>query len=84
MTKGLLYLSLWGSPYQVEGMSDLLFIIIIYYQNSCTEYKQCRPDQTPQSALSDLGLHYLPMSLLYWAPDIYARSGGGGGGGGVT
>ena len=25
------------------------------------------PDQTPSSVASDLGLHYLPMSLLWYA-----------------
>ena len=35
--------------------------------NSYIQCKQCRPDQTPQNAASDLGLHCLSVSLLWGA-----------------
>ena len=42
----------------------LVFNISMFYRNFC-KANSVGPDQTPRSAASDLGLHCLPMSLLW-------------------
>ena len=41
-------------------MTGLVYFYFILHENSIS--KQCRPDQMPHSAASELGLHYLHMS----------------------
>ena len=43
----------------------LVFTAIVFCRNFLTHVKSIDPDQTPRSTASDLGLHCLPMSLLY-------------------
>ena len=43
----------------------LVFIITKFIENPVFNANSVEPDQTPRSAASDLGLHYLPMSLLW-------------------
>ena len=40
------------------------FIITVFYRNFCFKANSVDPDQMPHSAVSDMGLHCLPMSLL--------------------
>ena len=40
----------------------MYFIIFILFLIENPLIKQCRPDQSPRSAASDLGLHCLPRS----------------------
>ena len=47
----------------------LVFIIVISELNA----NSVEPDQTPRSAMSDLGLQCLPMSLLWDARLIWAK-----------
>ena len=55
---------LWISLFPIEQVSGYFFLLlprfieISVFNANCTD-----PDQTPRSAASDLGLHYLPMSL---------------------
>ena len=37
--------------------------------------KQCRPDQTPQNAASDQGLHCLPLNWQFSDTSTYSRYG---------
>ena len=36
----------------------------MFYRNFCIQCKQCSPDQTPQSEVSYLGLHCLPITIF--------------------
>ena len=40
----------------------MIFLIFIQILTERSASKQWRPDQTPHSAVSGLGLHFLPMS----------------------
>ena len=42
----------------------LVFILSCFVEISELNANSVDPDQTPRSAASDLGLHYLPVSLL--------------------
>ena len=41
-------------------------ITMVCKENIGLNVKKVNPDQTPQNAASDMGIHFLPMSLL-WA-----------------
>ena len=75
MPSGIFYLmSLDRSVSHIRDVR-LLFIIIIF----CLEISELNansedPDQTPRSAASDLGLHCLPMSLLWDAWLIWVNN----------
>ena len=42
-------------------------MITMFYKIAALNANSVDPDQTPRSAASDVGLHYLPMSLLWEA-----------------
>ena len=64
MPSGILYLNpLDRSISYIKGIW-LVFIIIIFVEISEFNANSVDPDQTPRSVASDLGLHYLLMSLL--------------------
>ena len=48
----------------------VIFIISMFYRNSCVYANSLYPDQTPRSVASDLGPDCLPMSHLYETPGI--------------
>ena len=47
------------------GVSDHFVAFILFLMENPVS-KHCRPDQTPHVA-SDLGLHFLPVALLWIA-----------------
>ena len=65
MPSGLFYNNyVDGFIYNIRSVW-LVFIVTMFYSNSfALNANSVDPDQTPQNAASDLGLHYLPMSLL--------------------
>ena len=48
-----------------EGMSGLFLLLPCFVEISKFNANSVDPDHTPCSAASDLGLHFLPMSLLW-------------------
>ena len=72
-------ITLWIGPFPIERVSGYFFIITTFYRQFYIYCKQCRPDQTPRSAASVLGLHCLPISLLWdarlkWVKADFFRS----------
>ena len=53
-----------GSISNIKGVW-LVFIVAMFYRNSCFNANSVDPDQTPHSAASDLCLDCLRMSLLW-------------------
>ena len=73
MPRGLLYLnSLDGSISKRGGL--LFFICPGSIGIPISNDKNVDPDQMPHSAASDLGLHCLPMSLLWDARHKWVKS----------
>ena len=65
MPSGLFYLNSLDRFISHIGGVWLLFIMTMFLENS-EPYATCVvPDPTPHSAAFDLGLHCLPMSLLW-------------------
>ena len=46
-------------------MSGLFLLLLFITENPVLNAISVDPDQTPRSAAYDLGLYYLPMSLLW-------------------
>ena len=66
--------TLWTGPFPAEGclITFLLLVTTMFYRYSyVNNADSIHPDQTLQYAASDLGLHYLPMSLLWDARHIW-------------
>ena len=64
MPSGLLYLNSGQVHFQYKGC----LVVFYYYHVSykfLNEANSVDPDQTPRSAASDLGLHYLAVPLLW-------------------
>ena len=57
--------TLWTGPFPVCGVSGWFLYSLCNVENSDFKVNSVDPDQTPHSAASDLGLHCLPMSLLW-------------------
>ena len=58
-------LTLWTGPYSVKGVSGKLLLLPWFTEIPVINANGVDPDQTPHSVASDLGLHCLPMSLLW-------------------
>ena len=56
-------LSLWTDPFPAERC--LVSFINSMFYNNVFNANSVDPDQTPRSAVSDLGLHRLSLSLLW-------------------
>ena len=65
MPDGLFHLHSSGRSISKKGGIRLILINTMFYRVSVLNANCVDPDQTPRSAASDLGLHYLPMSLLW-------------------
>ena len=63
MPNGLFYLH--TSDRSISSIRDVWLILIITIFNPLFYANSVDPDQTPHSAASDLGLHCLPISLLW-------------------
>ena len=57
--------TLWTGPFAIEGVSDRILLLLYLTEIPVFNANSVYPDQTPRSAASDLGLHCLPMSLLW-------------------
>ena len=58
-------LTLWTGPFPVNGVSGKLLLLLWFTEIPVINANGVDPDQTPCSVASDLGLHCLPMSLLW-------------------
>ena len=69
MPNGIFYLSLLTGPFQMEKalLVIIFFIISICFEILIFNANSVYPDLTPRYSASDLGLHCLPMSLLWEA-----------------
>ena len=56
-------LSVWTYPFPAERC--LVSFISSMFHNNVFNANSVDPDQMPHSAVSDLGLHCLPLSLLW-------------------
>ena len=64
MLSGLFYPFLWADSYQMECLLNCFYHhTCISYRNSCTWGNSVDPDQMSRLPASDLGLHYLLVSL---------------------
>ena len=69
--------NLWTGPPPTERMSGYFFLLLPrFIEIIVINANYADPDQTPRSAASDLGLHCLPMSLLWdgklkWVKDCF-------------
>ena len=61
-------ITLWTGPFQIEGLSGKLLLLLLFIKFPVFIAKSVDPDQMPHSAASDQGPHYLPISLkrLLW------------------
>ena len=57
--------TLWTGPVPTEGVSVYFLLLLCFIKISVSNANIVDPDQMPHSAASDLGLHCLPMSLLW-------------------
>ena len=51
-----------------------LFLLLDFIEFYVLNANSVDPDQTPRSVASDLGLHYLPMSLLWDARHKWVKN----------
>ena len=65
MPSRLFYLSLWTGPFLIEGVSEWFLLLPCIIEIPIFNANTVDPDQTPQNAASDQGLHCLPMSHLW-------------------
>ena len=65
MPNGLFYLNSLDKPISYIWGVWLVLLLSCYVEISELHVNSVGPDQTPSSAASDLGLLYLPMSLLW-------------------
>ena len=54
----------WASPFVILGQSSL-FCILFYFRWKILLASNVGPDQKPHYVASDLGLHCLPMTILW-------------------
>ena len=71
MPNGLFYLN-WPISNR-RGVCLVLLVVCFIKQNPDLIPNSADADQMPHSATSDLGLHYLPMSLLWGARHKWAN-----------
>ena len=64
-------LTLWAGPFPVKGVSSKFLLLPWFTEIPVRNANSVDPDQTPRSAASDLGLHCLPMSILWDARRNY-------------
>ena len=57
--------SLWTDLFPIEGVSGYILLLPCFIEIPVFNAKSVDPDQMLQNMASYLGLHYLPMSLLY-------------------
>ena len=65
-------ISFWTGPFPVKEMCSFILTIII--ELIVLNTNSTDPDQTPRSAASDLGLHCLPMSVLWDARHKWVKN----------
>ena len=58
----------------ILGVSGYFLLLPCFTEIPFRNVNSADPDQTPQSAASDLGLHYLPVSLLWDARHKWVNS----------
>ena len=58
-------INLWTSLYPIEGVPGCSLLLLCFIEIPIFNVNSVDPDQTLHSAASDLGLHCLPMSLLW-------------------
>ena len=58
-------LTLWTGPFSIKGVSDLFLSEACFLYVPILNANTVDSDQTPQSAASDMGLHSLPMFILW-------------------
>ena len=66
--------ALWISPLPISGVSGYLNLLPCFIEIPEFNANSVDPDQTPRSAASDLGVHCLPMSLLWDAWRIWVKT----------
>ena len=57
----------------INSLDKFISIIVMYYKIVELNANSVDPDQTPRSSASDLGLHCLPISLLWDARLIWVN-----------
>ena len=57
--------TLWTDPFLIEGVSGSFLLLPYFIEISALNANSADPDQMPRSVASELGLHSLPMSLLW-------------------
>ena len=67
MPSGIFYLTLWKGPFLYKGCLVSFYHYHLFVEFSEFNANSVDPDRTPRSAASDLGLHRLPVSLLWGA-----------------
>ena len=60
-------LTLWTGPFSIQCVTGLFLLLSCFVEIFELNADSVDPDQTPQNAASDQGLHCLPMSLLWHA-----------------
>ena len=58
-------ITLWTGPFPEYGVTGYFLLLSCFVEISEFNANNVDSDQTPRSAASDLGLHCLPMSLLW-------------------
>ena len=58
-------ITFWTGPFQIERVSCWFLFMPCFIEIPVFNANNIKPDQTPQSAASDLGLHCLLISLLW-------------------
>ena len=59
--------NLWACPFQIEGVSGYFLLKPCLSETPVFNANSVDSDQKPRSAVSDLDLHCLPVSLLWGA-----------------
>ena len=72
-------LIIWTDPFPTEEVSGQILLLPYFIEIPVFNANGVYPDQTPRSAASDLGLHCLPMSLLWdarhkWVKYVFQES----------
>ena len=66
-------LCLWIGPFAIADCVVSFLLLPYYIEIPVFNANSVDPDQTPRSAASDLGLHCLPMSLLWDTNHIWVK-----------
>ena len=64
MSSGLFYQSSLDQSVSNSCVSDYFLLLLCFTENPVVNANSVDPDQMPNSAASDLGLHCLPITLL--------------------